>query len=69
MTQSVPTTKDNRPWAGSAGVLTACLVVGIGAWNGLEPDVILFRAVGGGAAIAVLTAVVKGIVTQSVRSK
>jgi len=59
-----------RPWGRIVGLLTACLVTLIGVLCGLEPDVILQRAlissmlVGFGAAFVVLLLEVASRKTQ-----
>jgi hypothetical protein len=50
-----------------AGLLTGCGTTGIGIVLGLDPDVILLRAFAAGVAMAVVAAVVKGMVTRILR--
>jgi len=45
------------PWGRTVGLLTACLATLIGVCSGLDPDVILLRAVVSGVALGVLACV------------
>jgi hypothetical protein len=67
MASRAPRSVDRRPWVGMAGLLTGCGTTGIGIVLGLDPDVILLRAFAAGVAMAVVAAVVKGMVTRILR--
>lgn len=49
--------KNGQPWSLLAGLLATSLVILIGVFRGLEPDVVLLRAAVSGVGVGVLTAV------------
>jgi hypothetical protein len=50
-------TKTNRPWGRLAGLSAWCLVVLVGALFGIDPEVVLVRAVAAGVLVGVAAAV------------
>jgi hypothetical protein len=52
---------DTLPWGRTTGLLAACLATLIGVWRGLDPEVILARAVSAGIVVGVLGVLVTGI--------
>jgi hypothetical protein len=56
MQNASPDPDDGTPWGRAAGFLGACGVILIGVVCGLEPEVILVRAVGAGLATGLIAA-------------
>jgi len=49
--------KQRTPWGAIVGMSTWCLATLVGVWSGLEPDVILTRAVVAGFAVGLAAAI------------
>ncbi len=52
-----------NPWGAIVGLFVWCLATLVGVWSGLEPDVILMRAVVAGLTVGLITVILSRFLT------
>jgi uncharacterized membrane protein len=57
-----------RPWGSAAGLLAACVVTLVGILRGLDPEVILVRAIGTAVMLGALISIASCLMSRWVRS-
>ena len=64
MSQTPQSSDHDKPWGRIVGLLAGCLVTLIGVAHGIDPGIILLRAVVAALLLGVLTAILNHLITR-----
>lgn len=68
MSEETENKRTTAPWGSVCALLALCVVILVGVWRGIDPEVILVRAVAGAATAGAVVAVASCVVHLLQRS-